>query len=63
MGLTPIALFTATVFIARNLRITDAFAARQAENERRAANGLAPKQRRRRRHSAEELINAANTPP
>ena len=49
MGLTAIALFTATILIARNLRIHDAFAARQAENERRAANGLPPKQRKRRR--------------
>jgi hypothetical protein len=63
MGLTPIALFTATVFIARNLRITDAFHARQAENARRAANGLPPKQRKRRRQTAENLISAGNAPP
>jgi hypothetical protein len=63
MGLTPIALFTATVFIARNLRIADAFAARQTEQERRATNGLPPKQRKRRRQTAEDLINAANAPP
>jgi hypothetical protein len=62
-GLTGIALFTATVLIARNLRIADAFAARQAENERRAANGLPPKQRRRRRHTTQDLISAANPPP
>jgi len=35
----------------------------QAENERRAANGLQPKQRRRRRHTTEQRITAANTPP
>jgi hypothetical protein len=63
MGLTAIALFTATVFIARNLRIADAFAARQAEQQCRAANGLAPKQRKRRRQTAEDLIGAANAPP
>jgi hypothetical protein len=62
-GLTSIALFTATVFIARNLRIADAFTARQAENERRAANGLPPKHRRRRRQTTEDLISAATTPP
>jgi hypothetical protein len=62
-GLTAIALFTATVFIARNLRIADAFAARQAENDRRAAHGLAPKQRKRRRQTAHDLINTANAPP
>jgi hypothetical protein len=63
MGLTPIALFTATVFIARNLRITDAFHARQAENARRATNGLPPKQRKRRRQTTEDLISAGNAPP
>jgi hypothetical protein len=62
-GLTGIALFTATVLIARNLRIHDAFTTRQAENERRAANGLPPKQRKRRRHSAANLITAAHAPP
>src|SRR5206468_8435415 len=48
-GLTPIALLTATAFIARNLRVADAFAARQAEDQRRAAAGLPPRQRKRRR--------------
>ena len=62
-GLTPIALLTATVFIARNLRIHDSFAARQAENQRRAANGLRPKQRKRRRQTTTDLISAANAPP
>jgi hypothetical protein len=63
MGLTAIALFTATAFIARNLRIADAFAARQAENQRRAANGLPPKQRKRRRQTTDDLIAAATAPP
>jgi hypothetical protein len=63
MGLTGIALFTATIFIARNLRINDAFTTRQDEQQRRAANGLPPKQRKRRRTSTTELISAANTPP
>ena len=63
MGLTPIALFTATALIARNIRITDAFNARQAENERRAANGLPPKQRKRRRHTLQDLVATANAPP
>ena len=62
-GLTPIALFTTTALIARNTRIADAFAARQADNQRRAANGLPPKHRKRRRHTTENLINAANAPP
>jgi hypothetical protein len=63
IGLTPIALFTASAFIARNLRIADSFAARQAENQRRAARGLPPKQRNRRRQTARDLIAAANAPP
>ena len=63
MGLTPIALFTATVFIARNQRINDAFTARQTEQQRRAANGLPPKRRKRRRQNAEDLISDANAPP
>jgi hypothetical protein len=62
-GLTPIALFTATTFVARNLRIADSFAARQAEDKRRAANGLPPKQRKRRRQTTDDLIGAANAPP
>ena len=60
-GLAPIALFAASVFAARNLRVADAFAARQAEDERRAAEGLAPKRRRRRR-AADDLIGAASAP-
>jgi hypothetical protein len=62
-GLTPTALFTATALIARNIRIHDAFHARQAEHQRRAANGLPPKQRKRRRHTADDLIATANAPP
>jgi DNA-directed RNA polymerase specialized sigma24 family protein len=63
MGLTGIALFTATTLIARNLRIHDAVTARQAENERRAANRPPPKHRTRRRRTAEDLISAASAPP
>jgi hypothetical protein len=63
IGLTPIALFTATALIARNIRINDAFNSRQAENQRRAANGLPPKHRKRRRQTVENLLAAANAPP
>jgi hypothetical protein len=63
-GITPNALHTATAMIARNIRIADAHAARQAENQRRAACGLPPKTRNRRRHSSiADLINATTTPP
>jgi hypothetical protein len=58
-----VALFTATVFIARNLRVADAFQARQAKDAQRLADGLPPKRRRRRRQTAENLITAANAPP
>jgi hypothetical protein len=62
-GLAPLALFAATVFAARNLRVADSFAEREAENRRRATRGLPPKQRRRRRRSVADLIGAANAPP
>ena len=61
-GLTPIALFTATAFIARNIRINNAFRARQADNQHRANHGLPPKQRKRRRQTLDDLA-AANAPP
>ena len=38
MGLIPIALFAATVFVARNLRVSDAFAARRAEDKAAGRN-------------------------
>lgn len=65
-GLTPIALFTASVLIARNLRIADAFNTRQADNQRRASQGLPPKQRKRRRQTSLNPISAAtpaDSPP
>jgi hypothetical protein len=62
-GLAAIALFAATVFVARNLRVADAFAAREAENRRRAACGLPPKRRKRRRRTTDDLIGAAHAPP
>lgn len=61
-GLVPIALFTATTLTTRNLRIADAFAARQAENQRRAQLGLPPRRRKRRRHTLHQLTSAS-TPP
>jgi hypothetical protein len=61
MGLTPIALHTATTLIARNIRVTDAFTARQAANQRRATCGLPPKTRTRRRTTLHDLA-AAHAP-
>jgi len=62
-GLAPVALFVASVFVARNLRVADAFAARKAEDERRAAAGMPPKRRRRRRRTTGDLIGTASAPP
>jgi hypothetical protein len=53
-SLTPLALFTATALIARNLRTTDAFTARQTEHARRPGH-----HRRRRRQPLQALIAAA----
>ncbi len=49
MGLAPLMLFTATLLIVRNQRILHAWAARQEDNQRRAAAGLPPRTRKRRR--------------
>jgi hypothetical protein len=55
MGLTPIALFTAALLIIRNQRILAAFDARQDQNTQRAAAGLPPRTRRRRRKTLTSL--------
>ena len=62
-GLAGTALLTASIVIARNIRIQDAFNARQAENARRAAHGLPPRQRQRRRQTTTDPVTAANSPP
>jgi len=62
-GLAPITIFAATATIARNIRIADAFNTRQTEQQRRAACGLPPKQRKHRRQTTQDLINTANAPP
>jgi hypothetical protein len=61
--LPGITLMTTGVIIARNIRINDAFTARQTENQRRAKLGLPPKRRKRRRRTIHELTSAAHTPP
>jgi hypothetical protein len=65
MGLTPLSVFLACTTVVRNLRIVDAFEARQADNARRAALGLAPKTRKRRRKTIDDLIGSAtpSAPP
>ncbi len=49
MGLTPLTLAITCLLVVRNQRILQAWDARQEENESRAAKGLPPKTRRRRR--------------
>jgi hypothetical protein len=60
MGLTPLMLLTATLLTARNQRIPRAWNARQKDNARRAAAGLPPKTRKRRRKT---LAGLAAGPP
>jgi hypothetical protein len=49
MGLMPLMLFVTTLLVVRNQRILTAWNTRQEENARRAAKGLPPKTRKRRR--------------
>jgi hypothetical protein len=60
MGLAPLLLFTTALLTVRNQRILTAWNARQQENARRAAKGLPPKTRRRRRKT---LAGLATGPP
>jgi hypothetical protein len=64
MGLVPMTLMLACVLVVRNQRVLDSFEARQADNERRLAQGLAPRTRRRRRKTIADLVGAtADAPP
>jgi hypothetical protein len=62
MGLTPLTLFTVTLLIVRNQRILAAWDTRQAENTRRAAAGLPPRTRKRRRKKLTALVTATRPP-
>ena len=59
MGLTPLALWLAALHTVRNQRILDAWTTRQAENQRRAAAGLPPKTRKRRRKTTLTSLTAS----
>jgi hypothetical protein len=59
-GLTPLTLWLACLLTVRNQRILHAYKARQADNNRRAAAGLPPKIRKRRRQT---LAMLAAAPP
>ena len=64
MGLTSMTLMPTCLFVVRNERILASFAKRQAEDQRRLAQGLAPRTRRRRRTTIADLAAAsANSPP
>ncbi len=54
-GLTPLMLFTVTLLVVRNQRILTAWNTRQEENARRAARGLPPRTRKRRRKTLADL--------
>jgi hypothetical protein len=60
MGLAPIALWLACLTAVRNQRILNAWQTRQAQDAQRAAAGLPPKTRRRRRKT---LTMLATGPP
>ena len=60
MGLTPLALWLACLLTVRNQRILSAWDIRQADNKKRAAAGLPPKTRKRRRKT---LASLAADPP
>jgi hypothetical protein len=61
MGLAPLMLFTATLLVIRNQRILTTWNARQEDNARRAARGLPPRTRKRRRKTLAALT--APAPP
>jgi hypothetical protein len=54
----PLMLFTVTLLTVRNQRILQAWDVRQEDNARRAARGLPPKTRRRRRKALATLTAA-----
>ena len=54
-GPAPLTLWITCLLAARNQRIAAAFEARQADNARRAAAGLPPRTRKRRRKTLATL--------
>ena len=58
MGLAPLMIAVTCLLIVRNQRILAAWNARQEENQHRAASGLPPKTRRRRRKTLTALATA-----
>ena len=58
MGLAPLTLFVTTLLIVRNQRTITAWETRQQESKRRAARGLPPKTRHRRRKTLATMTAA-----
>jgi hypothetical protein len=58
MGLSAITILLTCCLVVRNWRVLDAFEAREADDARRAANGLGPHRRKRRRRGLAELVSA-----
>jgi hypothetical protein len=64
MGLTSMTVMLTCLFVVRNQRVLASFEAREIDNQRRLAQGLAPRTRRRRRRTAADQVAAsANAPP
>jgi hypothetical protein len=61
MGLVSMTLMLGCLIVVRNERVLASFDARQADDERRAARGLAPRTRRRRRTTIADLVAAGPT--
>ena len=59
MSLPPLALWLAALHAVRNQRILTAWNTRQAENQRRAAAGLPPRTRKRRRKTTLTSLTAS----
>ncbi len=62
-GLSAMTVMLTCLFVVRNQRVVHSFEARQADHFHRAANGLPPKIRRRRRKTVNDLIGAATADP
>jgi hypothetical protein len=63
MGLAPLFVAVTCCLVVRNLRVLDAYDARQADDARQAAAGLPPRRRRRRRRTLGDLVGTAPGAP